>query len=249
MTAVRRSLILLHMLLKLLLLHESYIPLPLLHGLGIRHVVVAVAVDVTAGAAVATVTDVMGIDVGVVEVWDSDGRIGDRMGIAYRRRARRRHRLRRHHVAVAGAISSVTHAVIAVVSIGVAALLSSRFFLLDESHHVIRQKEITVIVAGIRSVFSIHKCVHEGVVPAGTSRSHSLHLQHELLRRHVHRSLTSNVSVTLTEVVAIAKTAIVVVTRFRVRVGPVARRNRCFLLRDHQGVVVVAVTVVIAVRG
>jgi len=71
--------------------------------------------------------------------------------------------------------------VVIVVVVVVVVLLSSRFFLLDEPYHFIRQKEITVIVASVRTIFPTHESVHEGAVPAGAasstcSRSHRLHL-------------------------------------------------------------------------
>jgi len=69
MTAMIHTLILLHLLLELLLLHETDVPLSLLHGLGISHAVAA--------AAVAAVTEVVGVDVGIVKVRISDRRIGD----------------------------------------------------------------------------------------------------------------------------------------------------------------------------
>ena len=60
------------------------------------------------------------------------------------------HRLRWHHIAVISAISSVAYVVVVVfviavvvVVVVVVVLLSSRFFLLDEPYHFIRQKEIT----------------------------------------------------------------------------------------------------------
>lgn len=61
------------------------------------------------------------------------------MGISNRCLTRGRHRLRRHHVAVVRAIPSVTHVLIAVVVVLIfVVLLSSRFFLLDKPHHIIR---------------------------------------------------------------------------------------------------------------
>jgi len=110
------------------------------------------------------------------------------MRIAYCRVAGRRHRLRWHHIAVISAISSVAYVVVVVFVIAVVVivvvvvvLLSSRFFLLDEPYHFIRQKEITVIVASVRTIFPAHESVHEGAVPTGAasstcSRSHRLHL-------------------------------------------------------------------------
>ena len=75
-------LVLLHLLLKLLLLHETNISLSLLHGLRIAHV---------AAAAVAAMTGIVGIGVGMVEIRYSNRRIGDRVRIADRRVTGRRH--------------------------------------------------------------------------------------------------------------------------------------------------------------
>lgn len=197
MTAVvHRALILLHLLLKLLLLHETNCSLSLLHSLGVSvsaataamtHVVGVIAAMAGVVGAAAT-SGVMGVM--MIEIRISDWRIGDRMRISDRRWTRWSHRLRGHDVAIVGAVSPVTN-VLSVIFVLVLVLFPSRFFLLDKAHHVIRQKEITVIVARVGTIFSIYKCIHKGVVPVGTAcgiSCHCLHLHHKLLWRHVHHA-------------------------------------------------------------
>jgi len=160
----------------------------------------------------------------------------------------------------------MTYVLIVVVAFVLAfvVLLSSRFFLLDETHHVIRQKKITVIVACVGSVFPVHEGVHEGVIPVGTSSCHRLHLHHELLRRHIHWpsplvvvvvvvAAVSAMAVIIAVVILIVATVVcvisaVVMTRLSIWIGPVARRNRRFLLRDHHVAVVVVVAAIVVAR-
>ena len=74
------------------------------------------------------------------------------------------YRLRWHHVVVVCAISTMTYVLIVVVVVAFVlafvVLLSSRFFLLDETHHVIRQKKITVAKIVDRNIhfFLMCKC-------------------------------------------------------------------------------------------
>ena len=106
-----------------------------------------------------------------------------------------------------------------------------------------------VVIASVGSIFTVHKRTHERGIPACSTGCHRLHLQHELLGRHIHGALTLHVAavVVVIIVMVVDKTVVVVaiVAVILARVGSITRRNGSFLLWNHHRAVA---AVIVAAR-